>query len=421
MSEPVDDGRAALETNAPSTPATRSGGRVRFTRVAGLVGIAVVAGLIHPRALAAVAVVAAVLAVGLVAPWLGARGARARWTYPVRRGQVGRPLTVRLTLRSLSPWPAFGLVVRGGWADPNGPAADPATVAVARVAAFGTREVVAAVVPDRRGVFPTHAPTLTTGFPFGIRQARRPVESVGHVVVWPELVPLAGGGRGGGGRESGAVVRSPRAGDQGEFVGTRPYRVGEPLHRIHWKQSARHDRLIAVEARAAARRAVVLAIETDPAVYTPTSRGDALERAVSVGASLAAALVDAGVHVTLTFEPGRVFPAGSRSQLALGLDGLARLAGSGAGQDALLGRLEPRTVRGAATWVVTSLAGWRRAHDGGKTGRRRFVLIDDRGASAQDRPPGLPRGVPLVPLDDPGHHGLQVAWKEVAGEFHSVV
>ena len=408
----------------PETPpAGRPGARVQVARVAGLIAVAAVAGLIHPRALAAVAVVAAVLVTGFVYPWLGVRGVRAHWTFPVPRGQVGQPLAARVTLRSVSPWPVFGLVARGGWADPAGPGDDPVTAAVPKVPALGVREAVVTVIPDRRGVFPAHLPTLSSAFPFGLREARRPAGAAGRVVVWPEVVPLTAGGRAPGGVGGGAVVRSPLAGQQGEFAGTRPYRAGEPLHRIHWKQSARHDQLIVLEASATARRAGLVVVETAPDVHARHAGGDSLERALSVGASLAAGLADAGVQVTLVFSTGRVFSALNRPQLAPALDAMARLDAAGAaGLDDLLARLPPRVARGAVPCVVTTVAGWRRA--AGRPGRRRFVVIDERDpgeVARAHRPAGLPRGVPLVPLDDPGHRRLHDAWKEVAGGADGLV
>jgi uncharacterized protein (DUF58 family) len=426
---------ATAETNRDSAPADAlpaplqdpppsSRGGIRFARFVSLLAVAILAGLIHPRALTAVAVIGTVLAVGLTGPWLVVRGVRAHWTYPVRRAQVGRPLTVQLTLRSFARWPAFGLIVRGGWSDPKADR-DPVTVAVPQLPARGIREVVTTIVPERRGVFPPHAPTLACGFPFGLRLIRRPAEVAGQVLVWPELVPLGARERDATGVEGGAVVQSARSGDRGEFVGTRPYRAGEPLHRIHWKQSARHDKLIAVESRATARRAVVLVLETDPAVHSTSEGGDTQERLLSVGASLAAALTDMGIHVTLTFEAGAVFSANTRPQLATALDAMARFSASvGADQAELLTQAVGRAVRGPVPWVITTVTGFGRAVESGRTQRRRFVVIDERKpwvVRSAPRPPGLPRGTPLIPLEDPEHHGLLAAWKEVTGGLNGVV
>jgi uncharacterized protein (DUF58 family) len=392
-------------------------------RIAGLLAIALLVGLIHARALAALAVIAGILLVGFLVPWLTARGIRACWHYPLRRGQVGKPLPVRLVLRSRLPWPAVGLLLRGGWAD-AGSSTDPVTAAVARVPPLGKRDVVTTATPDRRGVYPTSPATLSTAFPFGIRQSRR-VESDGPVLVWPEIVPFALPARDAGRLSHGQARRARRGGHQGEFYGTRPYRAGESLRRVHWKQSARHAELIVWEARAEGQAAVVLLLETAAEVHARHAGGDSIEKTLSVGASLANGLVEGGLHVTLGFEPDRLFSVSNRPQLEAALDAMARFDGPrGAGHGALLAQLTPRTVRAGSPWLVTTLAGWERVAGHPLAGRLKALLIDERepNSGTSNRPPYRPAGeVTLIPLADPGHRRLRDAWEEVLGAPQVVV
>jgi uncharacterized protein (DUF58 family) len=374
-----------------------------------LLAVGLVAGLIHARALAAVAVVAAVLLAAFVLPWLTVRRVRARWHYPARRGQVGKPLAVRLTLRSALPWPAVGLLVRGGWADQGG-ADDPLTAAVARIPARGEQEIALTVVPEHRGHYPRSAPTVATGFPFGLWQSRRQPAG-GQVLVWPAIVPLPAASGDAGGRAEKRTVRSRRPGQHGEFFGTRPYRVGESLRRIHWKQSARHDELIVWEAQAVSRGAVLLLLETAPQVHARHAEGDSLEKTLSVGASIAAALLEGGVPVTLAFGRERSFRVDNRQQLEAALDALARFdPNEGTDLAGLLDQIPRELLRGRVPWVVTTLTGWR--HSDHARPRGRFVVIDDRSPEQKDGP--APGKVALVPLVDPGHRRLLDAWKEVA-------
>jgi uncharacterized protein (DUF58 family) len=374
-----------------------------------LLAVAIVAGLIHARALAAVAVVAVVLLLACVLPWLTVRRIRALWHYPARRGQVGKPLPVRLTLQSKLPWPAVGLLVRGGWADQGSPE-DPVTVPVARVAARGQQEITLTVIPQQRGLYPRSVPTLATGFPFGLWQTRR-LAAGGQVLVWPAIIPLPPAVGAGGGRSEGRLVSARRSGQQGEFFGTRPYRVGESLRRIHWKQSARHDQLIVWEPRAVSRGAVVLLLETAPGVHARHAGGDSLETMLSVGSSIAAALLESGVPVTLAFQRERSFRIGTRQHLEAALDALAQFDPSrGADLAALLGQMPREVLRGRVPWIVTTLAGWRQS--GGARYRGRFVVIDEQGPQRQEGP--LPGKLALVPLVDPGHRRLLDVWKEIA-------
>jgi uncharacterized protein (DUF58 family) len=391
----------------PPAPSFRK--PLRLLRVGGLLAVALVAGLIHARALAAVAVVAAVLLAAWVLPWLAVRRVRALWHYPARRGQVGKPLAVRLTLRSALPWPAVGLLVRGGWTEPGG-AEDPLTVAVARVPARGEQEIALTVVPEHRGHYPRSAPAVATGFPFGLWQSRR-LPAGGQILVWPAIVPLPAAAGDAGGRAGQRAVRSRRTGQHGEFFGTRPYRVGESLRRIHWKQSARHDELIVWEAQAVSRGAVLLLLETAPHLHARHEDGDSLEKTLSVGASIAAALLESGVPVTLAFRRGRPFRIGNRQQLEAALDALAQFdPNQGTDLAGLLDEMPRELRRGRVPWVVTTLTGWRQSDHARRGGR--FVVIDDRSPRQKESPP--PGKVALVPLVDPGHRRLLAVWKEVA-------
>jgi uncharacterized protein (DUF58 family) len=372
----------------------------------GLLGLTVVAGLLHPRAWAAVAVVGVVLAAALIWPWLTLRGLRARWHYPLRRAQVGKPVTVGLTIRSRLPWPAVGLLARGGWADaPN--SQDPVAVAVAHVPPWGPCHLLTTAVPQRRGVFPRGPGTLATGFPFGLGLTRR-VEPEGQVLVWPEVVAFATAAPDPGSPGRGLEGVAQRAGQHGDYSGTRPYRVGEALRRVHWKQSARHDELIVWETRPVRRGSAVVLLETAAEVHSRAPAGDSLEKTLSVGASVVNALVRAGVEVTLAFGREPLFTVGNGRQLEAALDALALFdPAEGADLDALLARLPPR---GPAPWIVTTLRGWLRRDP--RAAPHRAVVIGD---GEKGRAAGPHRGkVAFVPLADPGHRGLLEAWKEVA-------
>jgi uncharacterized protein (DUF58 family) len=241
----------------------------------------------------------------------------------------------------------------------------------------------------------------------------RPVESRGQILVWPEVVPLAGRANDAGHPGNGPASRARRSGSQGEFFGARPYRGGESLRQIHWKQSARHDELIVWESQAPATGVVTLLVETDPEVHA----GGSLEKVLSVAASFAAALVGSGVRVGLAFSHGGAFLLHNRQQLESALDALARFEeGQGAGLASLFEPLAHHR-RSGRPWVVTTLAGWKRAARLSLPRRSRMVLVDERDPPRGEAPaalPGRPDKVPLVPIHDPGHRRLFEAWKEVA-------
>jgi uncharacterized protein (DUF58 family) len=389
----------------------------RLARLIGLLGIILLATLLHSRALAAVAVMAAVLLTGILVPYLTVRGVRAHWDYPLRRGQVGKAITVRLKLRSRLPWPAVGLVVGGGWADSKG-SADPLTVAVPSLPVWGEREVATTIIPTQRGVYPRRRGVLASAFPFGLQQTTKRVGSMGEVLVWPQIVPLQTTARDSGVVGHGQATLGRQSGLHGEFAGARPYRVGEPLRQIHWKQSARHDELIVWESRAAARGAVLLLLETDLEVHTRQQAGSSLEKTLSVGASFAWELAEQGLHVTMVFEPGQVLSASSLLELAAVLDALTRFDPSrGASQEALLASVPTGITRSATVWAVTTVAGWTRGSSQQRAPRR-VVVIDERAAEQQGP---LPAKVARVPLVDPDHRRLIEAWKEITANGEALV
>jgi len=95
-----------------------------------------------------------------------------------------------------------------------------------------------------------------------------------------------------------------------EFWGVRDWRAGESLRRVHWRLTAKRDRLIQREYRPQARPPVTILLCTQVAELGPWTRRDpSFEKAVSVAATLAEHYLRAGglVRLELT-EPGRGAP-----------------------------------------------------------------------------------------------------------------
>jgi len=92
-----------------------------------------------------------------------------------------------------------------------------------------------------RGVYP-QSPRICTSFPFGLWEASRAVNLRRSLIVWPRTLPV-GAMPADADREAiyGNVARV-KVGTAGDLLGVRPYRRGDSPRRIHWQQSARHDR-----------------------------------------------------------------------------------------------------------------------------------------------------------------------------------
>jgi uncharacterized protein (DUF58 family) len=258
---------------------------------------------------------------------------------------------------------------------------------------------------------------MATAFPFGIVRTCR-IPSQGQLLVWPEIVPLTLKTSTEGDQKQETIARFRQSRAQGEFFGTRPYRVGESLRQIHWKQSAKYDELIVWESRGRASGAVVLLLETAADIH-PGGSSDSLEKTLSLGASLANGFLAGGLRVTLSFAQGRVFSLANRQQLNPALDALARFEPEeGADLETLRGQLPVRTPGARSPWVVTTVAGWKRSRNLAE--RMRFLLIDERDHD-QGEPLGTPTGkVAVVPLVDPGHEKFLQVWQRIAREEERV-
>jgi uncharacterized protein (DUF58 family) len=385
--------------------------------------------LLHPRAFVVGAAAAAILLLGVAGPWLSLRGVRGTLWFPQRRAEVGGNVAVRLKARGGWPWHAYGLLVRAGWVAPgDSSAGEDLSLSVARLSGWGWSEFSWTLPAPRRGVYPLAPVAIVTRFPFGFWEARRTIASQGQVTVWPRIVRLpAVAGLGGWGGPSGEIP-GRRAGAAGSISGVRPYQPGEPLRRVHWQQTARHDRLIVCERSQTVSAEASLIVETHAAVYRQTAGDDLLEEALSVAATLAKALVESGCRVRLQFDALGNHRAETVGELASMFDALARFSGE------LPLSLPPffrqfdrnHRLRGRQV-VLTTIAGVARCdpHDLCREGRR-FVAIasptgpDEREAAVL-RTAGTKIAVVLAPrrgdCQPPVDHGkarLLPLWRELA-------
>ena len=114
----------------------------------------------------------------------------------------------------------------------------------------------------RRGSYRIRADGLTFTDPLGLWRVRVPLGEGATVVVLPRPVPVVLPSIGGA-----APAGRLRADRGEELAGLRDYRRGDRLSSVHWRQSARLDRLVVVDAerRTRARRTVLL--DTRAAAY----------------------------------------------------------------------------------------------------------------------------------------------------------
>ncbi|MEQ8791965.1 MAG: DUF58 domain-containing protein [Pirellulaceae bacterium] len=374
--------------------------------------------VMNTRAIVLAAAVAMVAVLGFLLPWISVLGLRAVLHVNDRRGQVGRPARLGLRLRSFWPWPLAALSIEPdavrGESNPGGEA----SLAIGLLPPWRWCDIRWSFTPTRRGLFPQGSPRVSCGFPFGFWQARREIACQGRMLVWPEVVTLPAMRRSiASGRALEDVLDSRRTGTSGELTGARPHRPGESLRRIHWPQTARHNRLIVSERSATGGRSMLLVVETDRAIHDEQDGASTLEKALSVAASMTSALLAEGVDAALVFDRGPIV-SGMKGIAAI-LDGLARHEDeAGASLAELFAAPGVReAAQSAALLIVTTPKGWRR--HGAEARDARVVLVE---LSPDANPPGpepasrvkQDSDVTIVPVNDAQHQALQAAWRKAA-------
>jgi uncharacterized protein (DUF58 family) len=292
-----------------------------FLAVAGLVAL-ICALFLNAVAWVAVGAVTVVLVLGLVWPWIAMKGLSASLLWDSKRGREGEPVGVRLKVRNRWPWPVWGLAVQGGFRQ------DTVSAALTRVPALCEVEFTWSFTPDERGVYPTQSPLLETGFPFGLWKASRTIAVKQELLVWPMTAQLDGLPDLTDGHQSEERLSDRRAGDLGDILGTRGFRQGDSLRRVHWAQSARHQRLIVTERQSGAESRVCVRIDACSDSHSGHGVDSTLNCTLRIAASICQTLHAEHTHVDCVIGGDAIClnKAGGLSRL---MDRLARIPESG--------------------------------------------------------------------------------------------
>ena len=149
---------------------------------------------------------------------------------------------------------------------------------------------------SRRGLYRFNGFRVATKFPFGLFIKSRLESYESEVLVFPatrsvRLPPPSGQRQGDN--------QCQNVGRRGEFFGLREYRDGDDRRSIHWRSSARNNKLLVREYEDESQRRITLLIDN----ALPQTRGDqeeqALEDAISLCASLAQAYLERGYALRL--------------------------------------------------------------------------------------------------------------------------
>lgn len=246
---------------------------------------------------------------GLVFPRLAIRGTELEVVFDIRRAQVGQPVVVRLGVKNRWWVPVWGLSVIRGLAS-NDSANATEGVSLARVPARSDVEYTWEFVPTIRGSYPLEPVQVETGFPFGLVRASKPAVVHGDLIVWPRTVALKGLPDAAESYADDELSQS-RAGHFGDVIGTREFREGDSLRRVHWAQSARRQTLIVTERQAPQSSMVSVFVDLTEHSHESVSE-DLTECLVSTAASLCQSLHEQ--HCRVECQIGeKLFVAGEAS------------------------------------------------------------------------------------------------------------
>jgi uncharacterized protein (DUF58 family) len=140
------------------------------------------------------------------------------------------------------------------------------------------------LVARRRGVYRVGPPQMRVADLFGFFPREKPPAGDIHIIVYPRLVPLKPFSL--PSRDFFGVpgAKTPIT-DPVYILGTRDYQHGRPARHIHWKASARHNRLQEKVFEPSEQKKVLLAVEVSQ--FEKAGASGNFERALEVAGSLA--------------------------------------------------------------------------------------------------------------------------------------
>jgi len=235
-----------------------------------ILALAIVASLLcgtflHSRAFVLAAGLTAVLIVGTAWPWIALRGLAGTMSFDRARVREGEVVIARLVLHNRMPWGAWGLFIPVARGDGIGSV----RASLAHVAGWRTTETNWEFTPTCRGAYPRSAPRIASAFPFGLREASRPLTVLAPLLVWPRTFPVGPIPEAATGESGDGLAPRNKPGAAGDLLGVRPYRRAPGASAATRKTRAPRARAAGRTPGSADRRTP--AVEWRPATRLPSS------------------------------------------------------------------------------------------------------------------------------------------------------
>ncbi|MGO4594146.1 DUF58 domain-containing protein [Leifsonia sp. 2TAF2] len=155
------------------------------------------------------------------------------------------------------------------------------------------------VVPERRGAHPVGPLIVSRTDPFGIAYAEYAVGQPRQLLVTPRVVTLPRGELDvahSEGTEHELLRHSIPSAD--ELI-AREYRPGDPLRRVHWRATARHDQLMVRQEEQRSNPEAWMLMDTRPLPLHTDGVDEEFETLVDLVASIGVHLLDEGFSVSV--------------------------------------------------------------------------------------------------------------------------
>jgi uncharacterized protein (DUF58 family) len=173
---------------------------------------------------------------------------------------------------------------------------------------------------DRRGRFELGPLRATVADPFGLASRTTRVLRAEEVIVYPRVFDVVALPEEGGSELDRDQPRAHgRLDPGGEFLTLRDYEPGDDLRRVHWRSTARRDRLMVRQNEARRRAPVLVMLDVRPGAHDRAS----FERAVEACASVVSAVTRVERPCEVILSTGITIGTQGRRHLASVLDELA--------------------------------------------------------------------------------------------------
>lgn len=240
---------------------------------------------------------ASIIAIGMAWPLIAVRAVTCSLSPNRPQVHEGDPCELRFSVRNRFPLPFWGFAVEG-FLDRKREDEDQGgvpTVALAYVRACATSTYQFSIRPDLRGHYPDGDAMLTCSFPFGIWTAKRKLQDISPVTVWPKVFPITGQ-TAMTGRRAAESGNGNRSGRNGDFLGVREYRHGDCLRQVNWPATARSGDLVVTERSGPQCPSVDVSVDVKR-TSDPEQLADRIRVAASVLANLHQSAVSVRIHL----------------------------------------------------------------------------------------------------------------------------